>query len=143
MSYAQFPPIPSLNVIGNSSSSDDDYHAIALVAPLAIAGGAISAAPAPGGETVGDYTIQDEDFCTSLQSTDNSPVVYTLPSGLSGGFKCRSYQVGTGTITYTAGVGATLANIGTVTSGGQILDGFYADIENLGNNEWVITGVLS
>ena len=143
MSY--FPPqiLSGSSLVGNPYNTPGYPISVSTDGTLTLSAGTIFDTIVSGRTTTGNISLTASDNGTSLRSTDATPVIYTLPAGLAGGFKARSYQGGAGTITYSAGAGASILN-GTQTSGGIITAaaGYYADMENLGNNVWVITGVL-
>lgn len=129
------------DLIGNPTSSTALPANVPIDSTLSLGGGSMSALPASGTSTTGDYTLQATDWEKSLITTDSGAVTYTLPAGFPSGFVVRSYQGAAGQISYSAGIGATIVN-GSPQSGGLDSAGFFADIENLGGDEWIITGVL-
>lgn len=131
------------DLIGNSTSSSAAPGNVPIDTTLALSDAAISALPASGKSTTSNYTLLTADWEKSLVTTDATGVNYTLPAGFASGFKLRSYQGGAGQITYVAGSGATLINSSTPKSGGLLSAGFFADLENLGGDAWIVTGKLA
>lgn len=129
-------------IIGNPLTVAGLPDNVSLAASLSLAGSKFSTVMPDSDETTGDYEIASTDHEKTLSSTDASAVDYTLPAGLTKGLKLRSYQKGAGQISYIAGAGATIKN-GTPKSGGTRANGFYAEIENLGDDVWIVTGVLA
>lgn len=139
MSYNAPIPIAAHSLAGNPTGSPALQTGMLIDSTLSMSSGSLSA-PDPGTRsTTGSLTILLTDNGKRLTSTDSSGVTYTLPAGFPAGFRCRSYQGGAGQVSYVAGVGATLAN-GTAASGGIDSAGFYADLENLGGDQWVVSG---
>lgn len=130
------------DLIGNSTASLA-YSGNVGLDPTITMDTNISALPASGKATTGAYTILVGDWEKTLVSTDATGVTYTLPAGFTSGFRVRSYQGAAGQITYAAGVGATLINIATPKSGGLNSAGYYAELENLGDDKWIVVGSLA
>jgi len=130
------------DLIGNPTGAQAPSADVVIDATLSLSGAVLTSFPASGTTTTGNHTIASGDWEKSLVSTDATGVNYTLPTGLPSGFKVRSYQGAAGQISYVAGSGATIVN-GTPKSGGLGSAGFYADIENLGSDAWIVTGTLA
>lgn len=139
MSYNAPIAISAHSLAGNSAGSPALQTGITLDSTLSMSGSVLTA-PDPGTRsTTGSITILTSDDGKRLTSTDATGVNYTLPAGFPAGFRCRSYQGGAGQISYVAGSGASIAN-GSPVSGGLNSSGFYADIENVGSDTWIVTG---
>ena len=89
--------------------------------------------------TDGNYTLTDDVRGAILISNDSTPTNYFLPDGLPAGYTVRSYQGGTGQISYVASGGATIID-GQLRSLGSYDNGYWVDIQNLGNDAWIVIG---
>lgn len=142
MSYQAPSAIAAHSLLGNPTASDALGSAITLDSTLSLSGSALAFVPGTGRTVTGNATVQASDDGTSIVCSSASSSNLTLPAGLSNGFKVRSYASGAGQISYIAGAGATIVN-GTPKSGGVWTSGFYADIENVGSDAWIVTGNLA
>lgn len=129
-------------LIGNPLAVPGLPDNVPIGASLSLAGSVLSSVMPDAASTTGHYTIQATDHQKTLSSTDATAKNYTLPAGLLAGLRVRSYQGGAGQISYIAGAGATIIN-GTPKSGGTRANGFYAEIENLGSDVWIVFGALA
>jgi len=142
MGYAPSFVADAGDLIGNATAATAQPENIPLDATISMSGSVLASLPPSGSPTTGDHTIASGDWEKSLVTTDTSGVNYTLPAGLPSGLKVRSYQGASGQISYIAGAGATIIN-GTPKSGGLWSAGYFADLENLGGDVWIVTGKLA
>lgn len=130
-------------LIGNPLNTAGLPDNLPLAATLSLSGSVLSSVMPDADTTTGAYEITDADHDRVLTSTDAGAVEYTLPAGLLPGVRVRSLQGGDGQISYVAGAGATILNTNPPASGGKPDNGFFAILEHLGDDEWLVTGNLA
>lgn len=144
MSYTPPPLLPNGALAGNPTGSPiNQAEAVLVDSTLSVSGIGFGAASIAPKTTTGNYTILSSDNFGTLISGDTTAVNLTLPAGIANGFKCVSLQGNTGVITYVAGSGATILSGTGITSAGQSSNGNKVNIENIGNDNWIITGSLA
>ena len=137
MSYQNDPLMPVLTILANTGASPAVPQPLPLGYGMNFVAGNLGACSQGGRQTSGDTTVLASDNGTSLVSSDHTSVNLILPTGLPKGFRVRSYQGAAGQIAYIPGVGATIAS-GSLRSLGDYTVGYFADIENIGSDTWII-----
>lgn len=139
MAYQPNIPIRANTILGNAQTTTADPQPLAIARNLAFDGSTLGKVPGAIRSTTGYATLAEADHDCAVMSTDALNTVLFVPGGLPRGFRTTSFQGGAGQVSYIGVNGAVIVN-GTNRSLGPKASGYRCELENIGNDQWVIKG---
>lgn len=97
-------------------------------------------------EITASRSLRQEDIGKLLKVNSESAITITLPASLPEGFGCAVMRLGTGTVTFAAGSGATMVNVdsGDEISGQYGIAGVNVYANATGDDAaWVLSGAVA
>ena len=139
MAYQPRTPLPATTLLGNAGASAAVGSTILPGPDLEFDGTTLKKIPPPVRHITDSYTLQISDVGRSIVATNVLNMDFYLPRSFPRGFKTRVYQGSTGQVLFQTFGGGTIIN-GTVATLSSYTNGTFVEIENLGNDTWVVTG---
>lgn len=133
-------PLPAKTIQGNATNAESIVQNIPIDGSLQFTGSTLGRVPIPGRVVTANTTLELSDNGTSILVNSNIVSTIFLPLGMPPGMRVRVYQGLAGQVQFVANSGATLINTSLTFTQGPITSFYYADIENLGNDQWIVTG---